>query len=151
MSGFFTAFHSNCNACEAEAEQCQRARLGNLGSANCDNHVVVVIVAYVTVIQADYKVIILNVEEAEVCAGIGLGNVVELPAIVRIVVDGNTATVDELEVQQGVKATVEYSTVLVIYGTIGIEYQRVTPVKLVVVRSFFTQVGKGQLERIGAG
>ena len=133
MSGFFTAFHPDGNASETKAKQRQRARLGNLGSANCDHHIVVVIVAYVTVIQADYKVIIFNIEEVEVCAGIGLGNVVELPAIISVVINGNASAIDELEVQQGVKTTVEYSTVLVIYGTIGIEYQRVTPVELVVV------------------
>src|SRR5690606_16934335 len=151
MSGSFTAFHPDCNASETKAKQCQRARLGNLGGTNRDHHIVMVIIANIAIVQADYEVIFFNIEEVEVGAGVRFGNVVELTAVGAVIVDGNTTAVDELEVQQGVKTTVEYGAELVIRVAVGIEYQRVTPVKLVVIVRFFTQIGEGQFERIGAG
>ena len=106
MSGFFTAFHPDCNASETKAKQSQRARLGNLGGTNCDHHIVMVVIANIAIVQADYEVIFFNIEEVEVGAGVRFGDVVELTAVGAIVVDGNSAAIDELEVQQGVKTTV---------------------------------------------
>lgn len=126
MSGFFTALHTHCDTGQAEAQQSQGARLRDFGCTNGNNHVVMVIIANVAIVQADDEVILFNKEQVEVCARVRLGDVIELTAIICVVLYFNTGSVNEFEIQQCCQASVEDGTERIVGSAVGIEYQSVT-------------------------
>src|SRR5690606_13393366 len=111
-------------------------------------HVVVVVVAGPSIIEADEEVVFGNSEQVEVNAGVRLQNVYILAAIGAIVQNSNAWLVHKAEAQELIHATVENGAEFVIRVAVCVEYQSVTPVKLVVIVRFLAQVGKGKFEQV---
>ena len=68
MSGFFTALHANCDTGQAETKQRQGARLWNLGGFYHNEHIIVVIVYLVVVVQAQDEPVFPSFDNGEVLA-----------------------------------------------------------------------------------